>query len=151
MIVDNISNAHIYHALSPDIALGLTHLAELDQSEKLGSYDLSNRVKVLITEYETAGPPFSGYEAHRQCIDIQYPIRGRESVLWAPLAGMTLRDAYDPKIDRLIVDDPERTMEIITGEEVFAIFFPDDAHRPCLPVKGIRTLIRKATIKVQIS
>lgn len=150
MIADRLDNWELYAGVSPDIRAGLEHLAGMDESVELGTYFLTERVKVIVSSYETKGPSFAGYEAHRKCIDIQYPTQGREKVLWSPLDGMEMTREYDEIKDRAIWDAPMQSTEVVTGDGVFAIFFPEDAHRPCLPVGADGELIKKITIKVEL-
>lgn len=149
MIADRLTNRILYRKVSEDIALGLKHLAGLNEQIDLGSYLLSDRVRVVVSSYKTDGPSFEGYEAHKKFIDIQYPIQGREKVLWSPLEGMVPTRQYDSVKDRAIWDQPVQETSIITGEGVFAVFFPEDAHRPCLPVRDPE-VIKKITLKISV-
>lgn len=150
MIVDRLGNIGLYAAISDDIATGLQHLSGMDASVALGSYQLSGRAKVVVSSYKTEIDRPNEYEAHQRVIDIQYPIYGVEQVMWSPLYGMENVQAYNTEKDVGYWNNPSQKTSIITGDGVFAIFFPEDAHRPCMAVNGNEIVIKKVTLKISI-
>jgi YhcH/YjgK/YiaL family protein len=150
MVVDQLKNIEIYRGLSDDIYSGLNFLAHASRDIELGTYIINDRVKAIVSEYETIANFERGYEAHKHVIDIQYPIVGLERVKWSPIEGMKVNIPYDESKDRTFYKDPsvQRT-HVDIGDGIFAIMFPEDGHGPQHFVTEPQ-LIKKITIKVSI-
>lgn len=150
MILDTLNNIDIYININPDIYAGLKYLKNIDPNIEIGTYSINERVKVIISEYETIAIFERGYEAHKHVIDIQLPIRGLERVKWSPIKGMNVNIPYDQEHDRTFYKDPLlQGTHIDIGNGIFAIMFPEDGHSPQHYVIKSE-LIKKATVKVSI-
>lgn len=68
MIYDNIANIGIYQSLSPDVFEGLQFLQQISSDIATGTYQITPRVKVIVSEYETKVKNEVGFEAHRNII-----------------------------------------------------------------------------------
>ena len=66
MIFDHLSNILIYKDLSPDIYAGLEFLHQLSPDIVPGTYQITPRVKAIVSEYETKVKNEVGFEAHRK-------------------------------------------------------------------------------------
>lgn len=66
MIFDHLSNILLYKTLSPDISAGLEFLHQLSLDIAPGTYQLTPRVKAIVSEYETKVKNEVGFEAHRK-------------------------------------------------------------------------------------
>ena len=150
MVVDQLKNIEIYRGLSDDIYTGLQFLANASSDIELGTYVINDRVKAIVSEYETIEKFERGYEAHKHVIDIQYPIIGLERVKWSPIEGMKVNIPYDESKDRTFYKDPlAQGTHVDIGDGIFAIMFPEDGHGPQHFVTESQ-LIKKITIKVSI-
>lgn len=150
MILDTLNNINIYENISQDIYAGLEYLQNIDPEIEIGTYQINERVKVIISEYETMTVFERGYEAHKHVIDIQLPIRGLERVKWSPIEGMNVHIPYEEKNDRTFYKDPHlQGTYVDIGNGIFAIMFPGDGHSPQHYIHKPE-LIKKATVKVSI-
>jgi len=150
MIVDQIKNIDIYKGVSSDIYAGLQFLQIATPDINLGTYSINEKVKALVTEYETIENFERGYEAHKHVIDIQFPIIGLERVKWSPIENMNVNIPYDEAKDRTFYKDPSlQGTHIDIGSGIFAIMFPEDGHAPQHYINQPE-LIKKITIKVSI-
>lgn len=150
MILDKIQNIETYKGVSSDIYAGLQFIANATPEIELGEYRISEKVKALVTEYETVENFERGYEAHKHVIDIQYPIVGFERIKWSPIDKMEVNIPYNEQKDRTFYKSPSDQMtEVVIGNDYFAIFFPQDGHGPQHFFKE-KELIKKITIKVSI-
>ena len=148
MILDSIKNIEVYKGLSEDIYAGLTFLKQAGSDIAVGEYPINKNVKAIVSEYNTVPIFERGYEAHKHVIDIQYPIKGLERVKWSPIDGMSINKSYDEKKDRTFFKNPSPNgTEIIIGNGIFAIMFPEDGHSPQHMIEKPE-LIKKITIKV---
>lgn len=150
MIIDTLENIAIYEDISADIAAGLKFIAQAKEDIPTGTYEITEKAYVIISEYNTKLPQDGRYEAHRNVIDIQYPVKGRETARWAPCKGLRAVTAYNPEKDVTFYADPDNDLAAVLGEGIFAIFFPGDAHKPSLASGGGREFVKKLTVKVKI-
>lgn len=150
MIIDTLQNIITYRALSEDIYIGLKFLAQAETDIEIGEYLINEKVKAIVSSYETIDVFERGYESHKHVIDIQYPIIGLERVKWSPIEDMIVNIPYDPIKDRTFFHSPSpQQTHVDIGNGIFAIMFPNDGHSPQHFVKK-KELIKKITIKVSI-
>jgi YhcH/YjgK/YiaL family protein len=150
MILGQINNIEIYKKLSDSIFAGLKFISKATPDIALGTYQIIDGVKALVTEYETIAVFDRGYEAHKHVIDIQYPIVGLERVKWSPISGMHIKTPYDIVKDRSFYHHPSaQGTHVDIGNGIFAIMFPEDGHSPQHFITKPE-LIKKITIKISI-
>lgn len=148
MIYDKIDNLEIYAGISEDIRIGLEWLRDVNPDIEKGVYELSPHVKAIVSEYTTKEVNENGYEAHRDYIDIQYLICGRERVCSLPLEYLKETKAYNKEIDVAFYKEADvPTLEMQLGDGYFSIFFPQDGHEPCLSIE-YPSIVRKIVIKI---
>lgn len=149
MIFDHISNIYLYKTLSPDIYAGLAFLKDVKPDITPGTYQLSPRVKAIVSEYETKVKNEVGYEAHRKNIDIQYLLKGEERIACLPIEKLKETTPYSEEKDAAFFTASIQSQEMTIGNGYFAIFFPQDGHMPQLSV-GEPMKVKKVVVKVEI-
>ncbi len=150
MIYDKIDNIDTYIGLSEDIRLGLEWIRDVKPDVENGVYELSSRVKAIVSEYTTKEVNENGYEAHHDYIDIQYLICGEEFINSSPIEYLNGIKAYNKGIDAAFyVEAGTKSQELLLGNGYFAILFPQDGHMPQLCVKKTRP-VKKVVVKVKI-
>ena len=113
-------------------------------------YQINQRVKAIVSEYETKAENEHGYEAHRKYIDIQYLLKGEERIVCMPIEKLTETEPYSEANDAAFYSsEGVRTQEMTIGDGYFAIFFPQDGHMPQLSVDK-PTMVKKIVVKVEI-
>jgi len=117
---------------------------------ELKRYDLDgNNLYVPLSEYMSKNEEDARYEAHRNYIDIQYVVTGKELIGVAPLAQMKdILEPYSEEKDIMFMTVNQGTNYQALPDRFF-IFFPEDLHRPGLK-DGENTPVRKAVVKVKI-
>ncbi len=148
MIFDNLSNSSVYESLHPLFKKAFDYLKQNDLSNVApGKIELDG-AKLYISVQEPKGktPEEAKLETHAKYIDIQYLIQGKEAIGWAYAGDCKLEKApYNPEKDITFFDDkPTCDVELLPGD--FCIFFPGDAHAPCIG----SGFIKKAVVKVLI-
>jgi len=89
-------------------------------------------------------------EAHRVNIDLQYLIYGEEKVGYANIANSKMsQKTYDNKNDTEFFSRIDNESFFILKKGMYAVFFPEDVHRPGLSNNETRG-IRKAIFKVSV-
>ena len=150
MIYDKIDKLETYAGISDDISLGLEWLRDVNPDIEKGVYELSSRVKAIVSEYTTKEENENGYEAHREYIDIQYLISGREKICCLPLEYLKETKAYNKEIDAAFYEDANvQTQEMTIGNGYFVIFFPQDGHMPCMCFEKPLE-VKKVVVKIKL-
>ena len=150
MIFDHIINIGTYKGLSHDIFEGLNFLRDVKPDITPGTYQLTPRVKAIVSEYETKVKNEVGFEAHRKNIDIQYLLKGEERIACMPIEKLTETEPYSEEKDAAFYAAEGVVAQTMTiGGGYFAIFFPQDGHMPQLCVDEPR-MVKKVVVKVGI-
>ena len=150
MIFDHLSNISLYQALSPDIYAGLEYLQQISPDIAPGTYQITPRVKAIVSEYETKVKNEVGFEAHRKNIDIQYLLKGEERIACMPIEKLTETEPYSEEKDAAFYAAEGVAAQTITiGGGYFAIFFPQDGHMPQLCVDEPE-MVKKVVVKVEV-
>ncbi len=150
MVYDKIEYFETYKGLSVDIFEGLKFLKQAIPNMKSGAYDINPRVKAIVSEYTTKEINENGYEAHRDYIDIQYLISGKEVINSLPLEYLQETKPYNKEIDAAFYEEVEmKPQKLQLGNGYFAILFPQDGHMPQLCVSE-PSKVKKVVIKVKL-
>ena len=150
MIYDKIDNRGLYVGVSEDLRLGLEYLKNVSSDVELGVHELSSRMKAIVSEYTTKEENANGYEAHREWIDIQYLLEGSEKICCLPLEYLKETKAYDASMDAAFYEETGVAgQEMLVGYGYFAVFFPQDGHKPGL-CAGECEAVKKVVVKVKI-
>jgi biofilm protein TabA len=88
----------------------------------------------------------SAWESHRNYIDLQYVVKGKEKIGVAAASSATVIKPYDDTKD-IANYTADGKFYIATPDEFF-LFFPSDAHRPGIKVEGYDT-VKKLVIKIR--
>lgn len=150
MIYDKIDNLEICAGISEDIRLGLEWLRDADPDIEKGVYELSHRVKAIVSEYTTKEVNENGYEAHRDHIDIQYLLKGSEKICCLPLEYLKETKSYNHEIDAALYEEVSvKPQEMVIGNGYFAVFYPQDGHMPCVSIDSPNR-VKKVVVKIKV-
>lgn len=117
-------------------------------NKELGRYELDeNGTYANIQEYMTKDS--SHFEAHRKYIDIQYLAKGKEYIRVSSMDNITSQvSEYDESKDIEFFDKEEYTNQLLDGSN-FLVFFPKDAHMPCMKADS-NMIVRKIVVKIPV-
>ncbi|RTE55386.1 DUF386 domain-containing protein [Arenibacter aquaticus] len=116
----------------------------------IGRYDLDgDNLFVKVEEYETKDENDARFEAHKKYVDIQYLVFGEERIGISQLKNTTELIPYDNLKDISFFTAKYNNYQI-ASPSTFFIFFPEDAHRPCVKT-GKKSKVRKVVVKVRIN
>jgi len=149
VVIDQITNARLYHPLGLRIARALDFLQHTDLAGlELGRHELvGDDIYALVSEYVSKRPGEGRWEAHRRYIDLQCVASGNERIGYAPLGRLT-PEPYDEVKD---IMRPVGTGEFLTlGPGQFMLLWPADAHMPGIAV-GEPTTVKKVVVKIRVA
>jgi len=118
------------------------------QSYEPATVPLSGSNKILVQQITTK--PWEGQklEAHREFLDIQYIVKGKEVVGWAPLDTLTPADEFNTAKDKGMYAGKNYPMEIAEG--YCYVVYPEDAHAPGVYLEGDAEQVTKLVIKLKV-
>lgn len=149
MILDKIENSNVYSSISEGLKKGFEYLNTTDfLTVGVGKYEIDGTdVFAMVSEYDTKAHEDCRPEAHRAYADIQYIISGKEAMGYAALNNQDPSTEFNQEKD--IVFYACDTVPVVLEAGMFAVFFPQDIHRPCMQVDGPGK-VKKVVIKVRM-
>ena len=151
MIYDKIDNIEYYKGLSPNIALALDFLKQMKPDTAVGTYQINQQVKAIVSEYQTKTVNEHGFEAHKKYIDIQYLLTGTERIACLPIERLKETVPYNEEKDAAFYSADIKLqpsyLSLLPG--YFAVFYPQDGHMPQLCIEKPE-MVKKVVIKVKI-
>ena len=115
-----------------------------------GKYPIDgDKLFAIVQENVPKKPDEAKFEAHKKYIDIQYIISGKERIDFSPLEDMSVLAEYNPEKDVSFLSGEARSSLILKDGD-FAVFFPEDAHRPGIEAEESQKLIRKVVVKIKL-
>lgn len=149
MIIDDMRNAKVYSRLDERLAHALQYLTMNPVAEwKPGRYDIQgDNMFLLVQAYDTRTPEQGSWEAHRQYVDVQYMVEGSENMGYAPVESLRVIEDYREDKDYIKFEGAGHFFNVREG--AFTVFFPQDAHMPCMAVDKPRP-VKKAVMKIRI-
>jgi YhcH/YjgK/YiaL family protein len=150
MIIDHISNASIYRPLGPRFSRAFDYLLNTDlDALPTGRVEVAgDELFAIVADGETKMPQQCRYEAHRQYHDIQLVTHGAETMGYAPVSRLKLIEDFVEASDyAFFMGEGD---EFLVSAGWFALFMPQDAHRPSMAIKGRPQRVRKIVMKVAV-
>ena len=105
---------------------------------------------VRIMSYVPKPAAENRFEIHHLHADVQYIVTGAEIMQTARIKDLTPISAYDAKGDYLFFKAHGETSDFIVQAGEFAVFYPNQAHRPSCAYEGYQGMVKKLVFKVKI-
>ena len=147
MIIDTLDKLALYEAVNPlfkDVVefIRTNDLANMEP----GKYPIKDKdLFVNIAVAKGKAPDEAVLETHVKMIDIQIPLDGPETYGYTPLCRLP-EAAYNAEKDITKYPDLMAESFVDCQPGMFAIFFPQDGHAPCI---SMAPEIKKAIFKVK--
>ncbi len=149
MIIDTLKNASKYYAVHPLFEKAFAYILNTDLAAATdGKLDIGEGLKAIFSNApgKTKEASTAKFECHNKNIDIQFCIRGVETIGWKPRESCVAPNGeYNAEKDVLFYSDkPDMFFQLTDGQ--FAIFFPEDVHAPMIGEGDIKKLVMKVKI-----
>ncbi len=153
MIFGHINDLAKFSFLPAPILKALQHIKDTDFLAKpAGNYDLQGKdIFVQVIDTNTKNVADTRPEVHKQYLDVQFLVKGNEKIgVTFDTGKNTVSEDFLKEKDLLFYTgvENESWLTFIPGN--FAIFLPNDVHRPVCAVNAPEA-IRKVVIKVKLS
>lgn len=151
MVLDVIENISKYASINKNFIKAFRFIEENNLEEfSEGKYEVDgDNVFISIQTYITRDEVENKWEAHKKYIDIQYILKGTEVMGYKNLLDLNLTEDLLEEKDVAFYEEVENWVKLNLKAGDFAIFFPEDGHKPCCLSKEPE-LILKAVIKVKV-
>ncbi len=150
MIFDRLNNSKQYEILGEKFKLGFDFLKNNDlKTLKDGKHVINDEIYANVQTLTTKNKDEKKWEVHKDYIDIQYLITGKESMGYGILEDFRETVPYDKTKDVAFLETEKPFNYVNLEENDFVIFYPNDVHSPMLSVdKNIE--IKKVIVKIKI-
>lgn len=147
MIIDRVEYASEYAKQLPHLADALAFIKE-NPNPGEGKHPFEGGF-LMHQSGMTKALADGDYEAHREYIDVQILIDGREFMLWNRLENMKETAAYDAVKDKHAIAGEGSILELTPG--MFVVFYPSDAHKACRHLDGMESgKFEKYVVKLKL-
>lgn len=149
MILDSIKN-HTLYPYSELWGEAFNFICTLPPEIEDGKHTIDGTdLFAGIDRYETKTRADAKLETHRRYIDIQLLLSGTECIEVFAKNSLTVREPYNPDKDAEFYDVPDTApVRVTLRPGQFVVFFPEDAHMPCLHAGDSAQPVRKIVIKL---
>ncbi|HYE11640.1 MAG TPA: YhcH/YjgK/YiaL family protein [Patescibacteria group bacterium] len=149
MILDRVNQIQKYKGLSRKIEAAIDFIEKMEGKElSKGRIDIEDGIFAMISEYKTIGNADKKWEAHRKYIDLQYMLWGSEIMGYQNIEKMKDSFGYKEADDIEFFNYQGSYSELVVETGMFAIFFPEDAHAPCVFNKDLE--VKKVVVKIPV-
>ncbi|MFY9089039.1 YhcH/YjgK/YiaL family protein [Arcobacter aquimarinus] len=118
----------------------------LDECNKIV---LDENTFILKQSYITKDKKDCLFESHKKYIDIQYMFEGDEIMEVENINNLTLLKDYNESLDYANYSQSNNASILKIKENELAIFYPQDAHMPCIKIDKNKKVI-KAVFKIAV-
>lgn len=149
MIFDQLTNIKNYSGLSDRISKAIEFINSTNfETLSVGKHIIDgDKIYAAVSEYQPKAIEECKPEAHKQYIDIQMVVSGSEFIGYLPLTNQEPSIAYNNEKDIMFFANKCDLISLKPG--LFAIFFPQDIHQPCIS-DGISSSVKKVVIKILV-
>lgn len=147
MIKSNLKYADKYAACHGKFADAFAELKRLSENFEVGEASFAG-MRFLSQTYETKPESEKKLEVHRKFIDIQFIVEGEEKIYFGDHADFSVKTPYDEAKDAEFLDGDLRESAVLKRND-FAVFFPEDAHKPGCIAAGA-SIVKKIVVKVPV-
>lgn len=151
MIVDHLKNYTMYLSVNSNMSKGFEFIRKYLENElPEGRYEVDGEnVYAMVQSYETTPEKDKKWEAHKEYIDLQYVVCGKETIYWTHEKTLVPCAEYNSEKDYTLYEGPEGTgVKLSNG--YYSILFPEDAHKPGC-IWDEKQTIKKIVVKVKYS
>jgi len=116
----------------------------------VGKYVVNDDFYYLIQEYDSKLLKDCKLEAHREYVDIQYVIEGKEAIDIRDFGNLEVETPYNPEKDVTFYQTPNIMERLELSAGSYAVLLPETAHKPGIAIDDKPVKIKKCVCKVRV-
>ena len=151
MILDKLENYNLYVNTNNRLKKAFEFLSNNNLEELVdGKYEIDSAdVFALVQSYTSKKEDENKLESHEKYIDIQYVVKGNETIVWSSVNQLTVSEEYSEEKDVTFYKDSSYSSKLNLKDNYFCILFPQDGHKPgCFFHEPMN--IKKIVIKIRL-
>lgn len=153
MLFGNVQQLELIPYVTDKFIMWINEAVELANNEnnELGKYTInSDGVFVVLAEGETEPRSDRKSEIHKEYIDIQIVISGKETIGYSNTISEDVRELEALENDAMFFSDVDNEQFINLNSGDFVVFYPNQPHRPlCATSEPMK--VKKAIVKIPVS
>lgn len=152
MEIFNINSSYIESIKDPNLLLALNWIKENNLSKlENGKYivDEKKDIFAVLSEYIAKDKEDNLFEYHKKYIDVQMLLKGKEYINITDTSNLKEVTKYSKERDIAFGKFENKSDEVLMEEGKIAVFYPSDAHQPCLKHFDNDQNIRKIVLKIK--
>lgn len=151
MIKDNINNCELYFANHKNFEKAFDFIKKaVKENLPVGKYEIDGKeVYASVQEYNSKLDVDAKNEGHRNYIDVQYVVSGKEIIEVCDINSIQTKTEYNAEKDVEFYFNAENPTTCVLEKGEYAILFPHDIHRPGLAINGKQVPVKKIVVKVR--
>ncbi len=153
MIIDNLKNCELYYGAHERFEKAFDFIKKaVEENLEIGKYEIDGKnLYAMVQEYTAKLPEDAKFETHKNYIDIQYIISGKEKMEMMDIEKATPKTDYNPEKDVTFYENTDCTTVGFFADGEYGIYFPNDVHRPGMAIDiNNRETVRKIVVKVKV-
>ena len=153
MILDSLAHCAHYLPLHPLFPAAFAYLKSFDPNTPDGKYEIDGkRLYASVQRYDTLPEEAKAWESHRVYADIQYLAAGREKILTAPVEELQSAAPYNAAkdVEKYTNEGVRNVSATVLPAGFFAIYLPQDGHKPGVRAGEGAEPVLKVVLKVQL-
>lgn len=148
MIYDRLEHIGRYRGLGAHLNRAIDFLTKADVALLTGRGEIDgDRVYYMEQNPQLRALQDAKWERHERYIDIQIALTEGEDIYACPMEDVEDWSAFDAQKDCAFSEQGAKGARLAMQSGAFAIFFPHDAHMPCVRAGAAETT-RKIVVKV---
>ncbi len=148
MIIDKLENISLYKEI-PDCAL--VFIKKLSTDIECRRYPLSSENFANVEVYTTKNVSDTKFESHKNFIDIQLLLSGKERIYFNHINNLVIKTPYDITNDITFYSNPVSDADYVTLDGTnFVMLYPHEAHAPQSAINNIPSDVKKVVIKLKV-
>lgn len=148
MIVDVLDKKELYYNVHKGFKEAFDFIEKVCRENlPVGKYELDGKkLYAMVQEYDTKEN--GDWECHRNYIDIQFIVSGREVIVWDNIANIPEGVEYNPEKDCSKFSKDGGT-DVSLSDNTYCILFPHDLHKPGMKYKNVEK-VKKVVVKIAV-
>ena len=152
MIFDNLNNCELYYGAHKNFEKAFDFIkTAIKEDLPVGKYEIDGKdLFASVQSYDSKMPEVAKNEGHKNYIDIQFVISGKEIIEVVDISKAVANTEYNSEKDVTFFENSDKANVLYLEDGEYAVLFPHDIHRPGMCVNGKSTPVKKIVVKVKL-
>lgn len=152
MVFDNLKNCQLYYGMHPRFREAFDFIKKaIAENLPVGKYEIDGKsLWASVQEYTSKLYEDAKAEAHKNYIDIQFIVSGKEKMEVMNISEATAKTEYNEERDFSFFENADGVTGVVCGSGEYGIFFPWDIHKPGLVADEENREVKKIVVKVKM-